>query len=159
MKLPADLRPESVTAVIDTREQLQVVGGTLATGDYSVRGLEHVVVLERKSLPDLVACYRVERERFEREVLRLLAYPVRAVVVESQPRDVLAGPLVIAGHDDRQPGGDPPQERPHSSPRRQLAPPAAHLDFGPRLFTAARRRWRECRTLAAGILEQRGAPA
>lgn len=88
--LPADLAPESVVAIIDTREQtplelspLRVEIDTLTTGDYSVRGLEHIIAIERKSLSDLLGCIGTERERFEREVQRLLAYPVRALVVES----------------------------------------------------------------------------
>jgi hypothetical protein len=50
MKLPSELKPEQVTAVIDTREQcpldlspLQIVTGTLATGYYSVQGLDSIV--------------------------------------------------------------------------------------------------------------------
>ena len=39
--------------------------------------------IERKSLPDLLACCGRERERFDREVQRLLAYPVRALVIET----------------------------------------------------------------------------
>ncbi len=61
--IPTDLKPEHVVAVIDTREQLpldltplRAVEGTLTTGDYSVVGLEHVVAIERKSLPDLLGC-------------------------------------------------------------------------------------------------------
>ncbi len=84
------IKPEQITAIVDTREQdrldlspLQTELGTLETGDYSIRGLEHVVRVERKSLPDLVACVGRERERFDREVQRLLAYPVRVLVVES----------------------------------------------------------------------------
>ncbi len=95
MKLPAELKPEAILAIIDTREQrpldlspLKTTLGTLATGDYSVSGLEHVVAVERKSLPDLVACVGVERERFDREVQRLLAYPVRALVVESTWQEI-----------------------------------------------------------------------
>lgn len=57
--------------------------GTLATGDYSLLGLQHVVAIERKSLQDLIMCIGKERERFEKEIQRLLAYPVRAIVVES----------------------------------------------------------------------------
>ncbi|NQU21949.1 MAG: hypothetical protein HQ567_11755 [Candidatus Nealsonbacteria bacterium] len=71
-KLPAELKPETITAVIDTREQtpldlspLQTIPGTLATGDYSVRGLEHVVAVERKSLPDLLGCIGRDRSRFD----------------------------------------------------------------------------------------------
>jgi DNA excision repair protein ERCC-4 len=90
MKLPARLDPSQVVCIIDSREQnalnlepLTSVTSTLPTGDYSVRGLEHVVAIERKSLQDLVACVGTDRERFDREVQRLLAYPVRILVIES----------------------------------------------------------------------------
>ena len=70
MQLPAELSPENVTGIIDSREQtpldlspLQIVRGTLATGDYSVVGLEHVVAIERKSAEDMLACIGRERER------------------------------------------------------------------------------------------------
>ena len=89
-KLPAKLDPKNVIAIVDSREQnalnlepLTTVTSTLPTGDYSVRGLEHVVAIERKSLDDLVGCVGRDRERFDREVQRLLAYPVRILVVES----------------------------------------------------------------------------
>jgi ERCC4-type nuclease len=88
--IPADIKPESVTAIVDTREQLpldlsplRVELGTLATGDYSVRGLEKFIAIERKSADDMLACIGRERDRFDREVQRLLAYPCRAVVVEA----------------------------------------------------------------------------
>ena len=90
MNIQATLQPEQVTAVVFSREQLPLdlpplntVNGTLTTGDYSVSGLEDVIAVERKSLPDLVACVGRERERFDREVQRLQAYPVRAIVIES----------------------------------------------------------------------------
>ena len=53
--------------------------------------MEAVVAIERKSLPDLLACCGRERERFDREVQRLLAYPVRALVVEASWQDIEAG--------------------------------------------------------------------
>jgi ERCC4-type nuclease len=49
-----------------------------------------VVTIERKSLDDLVACCGREREPFDREVQRLLAYPVRALVVEAGWSDIEA---------------------------------------------------------------------
>jgi ERCC4-type nuclease len=157
-KLPAELRPEQVTAIVDTREQhpldlapLQAVSGTLPTGDYSIRGLEHVAAIERKSLPDLLGCVGVERERFEREVQRLLAFPVRALVVEATWPDLERGewrskvtpaaalgsvlgwiarglPVVMAGDHER-----------------------AGRYVSRLLFTAARRRWRESRALVMGV--------
>jgi ERCC4-type nuclease len=144
------LTPEQVCAVIDTREQqpldlapLQTVTGTLATGDYSVRGLEHVVAIERKSLSDLLACCGRERERFDREVQRLLAYPTRALIIEStwpeieaggwrselQPNHVLGSLLgwIAAG-----------------LPVLMCGDHARAGQYAARiLFTAARRRWRE----------------
>jgi ERCC4-type nuclease len=87
-----------VTAIIDTREQtpldlapLKTVTATLNTGDYSVLGLQHLIALERKSLPDLLACVGSERDRFDREVQRLLAYPTRCLVGEASWAQIEAG--------------------------------------------------------------------
>lgn len=77
--------------VIDSREQrpfafrgrpVAVQVGTLEAGDYSVRGFERRIAVERKSLADLVMCLGRERERFERELVRLRGWGVAAVVVE-----------------------------------------------------------------------------
>ncbi|MGN6544490.1 MAG: hypothetical protein ACTHK7_05545, partial [Aureliella sp.] len=77
MKLPAKLDPAAVTAIVDTREQtpldlapLRVQPGTLDTGDYALAGCDSVRI-ERKSLPDLIACVGRERDRFDREIERL----------------------------------------------------------------------------------------
>jgi ERCC4-type nuclease len=98
LTMPADLAPADLCAVIDSREQqpldltpLRSQLGALATGDYSLRGLETVIAIERKSLADLLLCVGQERDRFHREVLRLLAYPVRALVVESTWPDLERG--------------------------------------------------------------------
>lgn len=82
---------ERPTILIDTREQrplafsddvdTEIVG--LPTGDYSLRGFTDHIVIERKSLPDLWSCCGAERERFEAELARLRAYPLRAVIVEA----------------------------------------------------------------------------
>ena len=158
MKLPAELKPETITAIVDTREQcplnltpLQTIRGSLTTGDYSVAGLEHVVAVERKSLPDLIACVGVERQRFDREVQRLLAYSVRCLVVESTWQEIEQGgwrsnvtanaavgsllgwiasglPIVMAGDHAR-----------------------AGRFVSRILFTAARRRWREAGRWPVGL--------
>lgn len=95
--LPA-LRVEDLCAIVDRREQLpldlspfRMVSGTLATGDYSLHGLEHRVAIERKSLEDLVGCVGRERGRFERELQRLRGYATRAVVVEATWRELELG--------------------------------------------------------------------
>jgi DNA excision repair protein ERCC-4 len=163
LPIPAELRPEQITAVVDSREQcpldlspLRTITGTLTTGDYSVVGLERVVAVERKALGDLLGCVGRDRERFEREVLRLLAYPVRALVVESSWPEIEAGewrgdirpavvvgsllgwiaaglPVLLVGDHDR-----------------------AGRYVGRLLFTAARRRWREARALVGTIAADSG---
>lgn len=158
MKIPATLKPESITAIVDTREQaplslspLRMEAGTLATGDYSIRGLEHVVAIERKSLPDLIACVGRERERFDREVQRLLGYPVRILLVEATWQEIEAG-------------GWRGQVTPDAVLGSLLGWIASGLQvelvgdhdragrFAARiLYTVARRRWRELRTLAGGM--------
>lgn len=83
------------TAIIDTREQRPVTleykkglvlnsePGALYTGDYSLKGFENLVAIERKSIDDLMGCIGTHRERFEREIIRLKGYEVKAIVVES----------------------------------------------------------------------------
>lgn len=153
-----ELRPEDLTAIIDSREQLPLdlspmksVRGTLPTADYSIQGLEHVVAVERKSLNDLLGCIGQERERFERELVRLLAYPARALVVEASWEDIEKGgwrqrvepraamgsligwlaqgvPIVMAGNREY-----------------------AQKFIGRFMYIAARRRWREALILCDGV--------
>ncbi len=85
----SDLRTEDVCAIVDTREGLPLdlllpsEVATLATGDYSIKGLEHRICVERKSLPDALMCVGRERERFEACIKRMQAYEVRVLVVEA----------------------------------------------------------------------------
>ena len=62
----------------------------LPTGDYTVRGLESIVTVERKSLADLFSTLGQHRDRFEREHERMAAgFQRAAVVVEASWYDVL----------------------------------------------------------------------
>lgn len=86
------------TVVVDTREQdplpvrrLRTVRAGLQSGDYSIAGAEHLFAVERKSLPDLVACVGPERERFERELHRLRGFRFARLLIVSSPQDVVAG--------------------------------------------------------------------
>jgi DNA excision repair protein ERCC-4 len=153
-----ELKPEHITCIIDTREQLpfdlsplKVIRGSLSTGDYSVDGLTHCISVERKSLADLVMCVGSERERFEKEIQRLLAYETRAIIVEASwknlddggwrsrvpPKAVVGSvlswiargiPICMAGDRDRG------------------ARICGHL-----LFLAARRRWRELKAFNESV--------
>ena len=93
----ANTNTNAPVIIVDTREQEpfaftgETVEGTLATGDYSVKGLEHLITVERKSLPDLLACVGRERDRFKRELQRLRAYRFRLLVVESDAAELEGG--------------------------------------------------------------------
>jgi len=87
--------------IVDSREQtpfpftgydVEVVRAGLPSGDYSLPGFEDRVAVERKSLADLVACLMGDnRERFERELVRLARYDLAAVVIEAGWCDLAAG--------------------------------------------------------------------
>lgn len=85
---------EDLTILVDSREQLpfhfvikdkpvKTEIATLTTGDYTVRGLEEICCVERKSLDDLMGVIGSGRERFERELKRMLGFPKRMVIVEA----------------------------------------------------------------------------
>ncbi len=92
----ADRRP---VVVIDTREQLPLpivrlptVRDGLLSGDYSVRGLEGLFAVERKSIPDLVACSAgSNRERFENELHRLRGFRFKRLLVIGDRGEIEAG--------------------------------------------------------------------
>ena len=76
--------------IIDTREQCPLdlslydcttESGTLYVGDYAPAGLESLVAVERKSLPDLVASLTSGRERFAHEMERSRGVAL-AIVIE-----------------------------------------------------------------------------
>jgi len=71
--------PKGFILIIDSREQLPLFTGslpkgllvirdTLPIGDYSVRGFESQITIERKTIPDLLGCLGNDRERFKREL-------------------------------------------------------------------------------------------
>ena len=87
----------SPSVLIDAREQtpwafsLPTERATLTTGDYSVRGLESLIGIERKSLADFVACCGHGRERFIRELERLRGIQYRCVIIEADLATIEAG--------------------------------------------------------------------
>jgi len=91
---------QPITILIDSREQLpysfqgydcQTEQGTLNAGDYTAKGLETLIAIERKSLDDFIGCcINSNRERFKNELLRLRGYQVKAVIIEGALQDILA---------------------------------------------------------------------
>lgn len=83
--------------VVDTREKdpwdlgAECVRKKLDSGDYSILAMEHRVVIERKTLDDLVQSVIHERSRFFDELERLTHFEYAYVVVEGSFRDLLEG--------------------------------------------------------------------
>lgn len=93
------------TIVIDSREQLPwhfdslQAGGkrvivpteraTLLTGDYSIRGFENEVAIERKSVPDFYNSITSGRRRLEAEFQRMESMKLTAIIVEGRLDSVL----------------------------------------------------------------------
>ena len=78
--------------IIDSREQkplkfkmfeTEVKG--MKTGDYTVKGMEDLICIERKSKSDLISTLtqKINRERFKREIDRMKPFKYKCVVVES----------------------------------------------------------------------------
>ena len=96
--LPAELHAEDVLLLVDSREQqpLHLTGfqtkvAGLPEGDYCLASSPQLAVAERKaSCSELATCAGRERERFERELVRLRGYPHRVVVCEFSWADVEA---------------------------------------------------------------------
>jgi len=85
------------TILTDTREQTPLPfahfpteRATLPTGDYSVKGFESDFCIERKSVADLVQSATFERERFERELVRMRGYSFRRLLVVGGLLDIEA---------------------------------------------------------------------
>lgn len=90
------------TVCVDTREQaalhflnidpwsiIPLLHVVLTTGDYSIRGFESRITIERKSISDFLGSITAGRERFEREFERMSAMEFAAVVVEGELAEVL----------------------------------------------------------------------
>jgi DNA excision repair protein ERCC-4 len=160
MKIPAEPKPSSIVAIQDTREQcpwdlspLRTEISALSTGDYSVKGLTDVIAVERKSLVDLLACLGVERERFQREMQRLLAYPTRAVICECTWQELQAGnwnsritPAAAVGSVLGWMSAGVPFI--FCSSHEEAGRVASRI-----LYITARRRWREARGLFQSVFE------
>lgn len=104
--------PVPFVIVVDTREQrpwtflhlradkdkgcrpLEVSSyiGTLPSGDYSLKGYQHRVAVERKSKEDLFTTVGNGRARFERELARLNALDMAWVIIEADFRECCISP-------------------------------------------------------------------
>lgn len=95
--------------IIDTREQrpwtfsdydCETERKGLVTGDYSLVGLEDHISIERKSFADFLGSIGTGRDRFMREMQRLKAYPVKALIIEATYSEIASG-LIFANSRSR----------------------------------------------------------
>ena len=86
--------------IVDTREQnaynfsgysVEIMPGTLTSGDYSLAGFTDLVAVERKELSDLLGCLTHDRPRFTRELERLRGFEAAALVVEAPYSTIASG--------------------------------------------------------------------
>lgn len=77
---------------INVKEKPIIEIGTLKTGDYSLKGFEDKICVERKSAVDLFGSIGKGRERFEREFERMLEYEYAALVIEVDWKDIYKKP-------------------------------------------------------------------
>jgi len=94
---------ENLHIIVDSREHrpfdfsgegysgVTVSTGSLTVGDYSIRGLQDVVAVERKSMDDLAHCLGTERSRFLRQLQRGRSLEAYCVVVEASWVDLASG--------------------------------------------------------------------
>ena len=126
----AQLRAERSAAAVE----VVCERGTLDTGDYALVEAPEICRIERKSLGDFVGSVTHDHERFMREMARMRAYPIRAVVVEADLAQVVSATR---------------QARPHSVVASALK---CLTDFGVAVQWANCRAWAEWQ--AAWILRR-----
>lgn len=87
------------TIIIDSREQkkwpfqnVKVETAKLDTGDYSLKGYEDRITIERKSKVDLIQSVTHSRVRFEKEMQRLEKIEYACVVIECNLKDLWIRP-------------------------------------------------------------------
>jgi ERCC4-type nuclease len=63
----------------------------LDTGDYSLKGFEHLIMVERKSIADLWGTLTAGKERFMKEMERAKEIPARFLIIEGTVAEINKG--------------------------------------------------------------------
>jgi len=94
------LIPSGLVLVVDTREQTPYAPGGVPSlrrkldyADYSVKGFERQVSVERKSLDDFYLSIGKNRDRFKRMLERMQETEFRGLVIEAYEDEVLSPEL------------------------------------------------------------------
>lgn len=90
--------PEGFYLLVDTREKLPlfdddepfVIRKPLKIGDYSIKGFENEIAIERKSISDLYLCLGKERERFMKEINLMRHLKWKGLLIEAKEEEIYA---------------------------------------------------------------------
>ena len=96
--------PEGFVLIIDTREQLPLfsnpvlkglvmVRDTLQNGDYSIKGFENRIMVERKQVSDLISYVGRDHKQTRAKLDRCTGYDFRAIAIEAAEADLLSSQL------------------------------------------------------------------
>jgi len=91
--------PPDMVILIDTREQQSPLFGrypkgmtvsttTLKIGDYSIRGLENKIAIERKKISDLISYCTTEREATKIKMSKLQSLQWAGLIIEARESEV-----------------------------------------------------------------------
>lgn len=77
--------------------------GTLLTGDYTIKGYQDVVCVERKaSVSEIAMNLGRKKEAFYNEIERMRDFPFRYILLEFSASDVIDYPMSVLNPQDRQ---------------------------------------------------------
>jgi len=93
--------PNDFVLICDTREQdplflpkpvkgLIIVRDTLSCGDYSIRGFEQFITVERKSIHDLWTSLTSQSGRFKEELANMMNYERKYILIEGLESEYLS---------------------------------------------------------------------
>ena len=86
----------AITFIIDSREKMpyalpQSEVAKLSVGDYTLKGCEGDMSIERKSFEDLFRCLTSDQTRFRSQLKRLGKLPYRALLLDTTISAILLG--------------------------------------------------------------------
>lgn len=70
---------------------VQIQKYAMTTGDYSIKGFENIIAVERKSKEDFFQCCIHDRERFEKQLTRLNELDHPYLVIECSEHSIMQG--------------------------------------------------------------------
>ncbi len=85
MRILIDSREQTPYSLVDSEK------ATLKTGDYSVKGYEDRIAIERKAYSDLYSCLTSDKKRFRKQLERLGELEFSYLLVDSHVSAVLLG--------------------------------------------------------------------